>query len=54
MCWRSRRPRNWLEVLDFASPILADPIEIADGTLTARGPGLRLEWNEATIAKYLV
>lgn len=45
---------HWLEVLDFAGTILADPIKIADGTLTARGPGLGLEWNEAAIAKYLI
>jgi mandelate racemase len=43
---------HWLEVLDFAGSILADPIKITDGTLTARGPGLGLEWNEAAIAKY--
>ena len=43
---------HWLEVLDFAGSILADPIKIVDGTLTARGPGLGLEWNEAAIAKY--
>ncbi len=45
---------HWLEVLDFAGAILANPINITDGTLTARGPGLGIEWNEATIAKYLV
>jgi mandelate racemase len=43
---------HWLEVLDFASTILADPIKIVGGTLTARGPGLGLAWNEAAIAKY--
>ena len=43
---------HWLEVLDFASAILANPIKITDGTLTARGPGLGLEWNEAAIAKF--
>jgi mandelate racemase len=43
---------HWLEVLDFASTILADPIRIVEGRLTARGPGLGLEWNEAAIAKY--
>jgi mandelate racemase len=43
---------HWLEVLDFAGSIVADPIKIIDGTLTARGPGLGLEWNEAAIAKY--
>jgi mandelate racemase len=31
--------------------ILAEPIEIVDGTVTARGPGLGLEWNEAAVAK---
>ena len=45
---------HWLEVLDFAEAILASPIKIVDGTLTARGPGLGLEWNEAAIAKYLI
>jgi mandelate racemase len=45
---------HWLEVLDFAGAILANPIKIVDGALTARGPGLGLEWNEAAIAKYQV
>jgi len=45
---------HWLEVLDLAGAILADPIKIVDGTLTARGPGLGLEWNEAMVAKYLI
>jgi mandelate racemase len=45
---------HWLEVLDFAGAILADPIQIVDGTLTARGPGLGLDWNETAVAKYLI
>lgn len=45
---------HWLEVLDFAGSILASPIKIVDGTLTARGPGLGLEWNESAVAKYLI
>jgi mandelate racemase len=45
---------HWLEFLDFAGAILATPAEIVDGTVTARGPGLGLEWNEAAVAKYLV
>ncbi|MBV9561267.1 MAG: mandelate racemase [Bradyrhizobium sp.] len=45
---------DWLEVLDFAGAILAEPIRIVDGMLTARGPGLGLEWNETAVAKYLV
>jgi mandelate racemase len=45
---------HWLEVLDFAGSILANPINIVDGTLTAREPGLGLEWNESAVAKYLI
>ncbi|WP_024506809.1 enolase C-terminal domain-like protein [Bradyrhizobium sp. ARR65] len=45
---------HWLEVMDLGNAILADPIKIVDGTLTARGPGLGLEWNEPAIAKYLI
>jgi mandelate racemase len=44
---------HWLEFLDFAGAILAHPAKIVDGTLTARGPGLGLEWNETAVAKYL-
>ena len=45
---------HWLEVLDFAGSILASPIRSVDGTLTARGPGLGLEWNETAVSKYLL
>jgi hypothetical protein len=45
---------HWLEFLDFAGAILAQPARIVDGTLTARGPGLGLEWDEAAVKKYLV
>ena len=45
---------HWLEVLDLARTILTEPIEIVDGTVTARGHGLGLSWDETAIAKYLV
>jgi mandelate racemase len=45
---------HWLEVLDLAHAVLGEPIQIVDGTLTARGPGLGLEWDEAAVAKYLI
>jgi len=45
---------HWLEVLDFAGAILADPFKIVDGAITAKGPGLGIEWNETAVAKYLV
>ena len=44
---------HWLEFLDFAGAILAQPAEIVDGAVTARGPGLGLEWNETAVEKYL-
>ncbi|MDO8401698.1 MAG: enolase C-terminal domain-like protein [Bradyrhizobium sp.] len=45
---------HWLEVLDLARAVLAEPIRIVDGTVTARGPGLGLTWNETEVTKYLV
>jgi mandelate racemase len=45
---------HWLEVLDLARAILTEPIEIVDGTVTARGHGLGLSWDEAAVAKYIV
>ncbi len=45
---------HWLEVLDLARAILAEPIQIVDGTVTARGHGLGLSWDEAAVAKYVV
>ncbi|THD70304.1 MAG: mandelate racemase [Bradyrhizobium sp.] len=45
---------HWLEVLDLARAILAEPIQIVDGAVTARGHGLGLSWNETAVAKYLV
>ena len=46
---------HWLEVLDLA-PRHPRPArsEIVDGAVTARGPGLGLEWDEAAVAKYSV
>jgi mandelate racemase len=45
---------HWIEYLDLARAILAEPVEIVDGTITARGPGLGLSWDETAVAKYLV
>jgi mandelate racemase len=43
---------HWLEVLDLGRAILAEPLQIVDGSVAARGPGLGLSWNEAAVAKY--
>jgi mandelate racemase len=32
--------------------VLAEPVKIIDGTVTARGPGLGLSWDEAAVRKY--
>ena len=45
---------HWLEVLDLGRAILAEPLQIVNGSLTARGPGLGLSWNAAAVAKYSV
>ena len=43
---------HWLEYLDLARAVLAEPVQIVDGTVTARGPGLGLTWDEAAVRKY--
>ena len=43
---------HWIEYLDIARAIVAEPVQIVDGTITARGHGLGLSWNEAAVAKY--
>ncbi|HEV7409320.1 MAG TPA: enolase C-terminal domain-like protein [Bradyrhizobium sp.] len=45
---------HWLEVLDLGRAILAEPLQIVDGSVTARGTGLGLVWDEAAVAKYSV
>jgi len=45
---------HWIEYLDLARAILAEPVQIVDGTITARGPGLGLSWEETAVGKYLV
>lgn len=45
---------HWLELLDIAGAILVNPVQVTDGTVTARGPGLGLTWNESAVAKYQV
>ena len=45
---------HWIEYLDLARAVVAEPVTIVDGTITARGHGLGLSWDEAAVAKYLV
>ena len=44
---------HYLEYLDLAGAVLAEPPMFADGQVTARGPGLGLTWDEAAVKRYL-
>lgn len=45
---------DWLEYMDFGSAVLAQPLAVVDGCVTAQGPGLGLQWDEAAVARYEV
>lgn len=45
---------HWLEYLDLAHAVLAQPVEIVEGSVTARGPGLGISWDETAVAKYSI
>ena len=44
---------HWLEYLDIAGAILAEPHCAIKGTVTAKGPGFGLEWDESAIARFI-
>ncbi|MDP2249767.1 MAG: enolase C-terminal domain-like protein [Hydrogenophaga sp.] len=47
--------RHWLEYVDWASPILAQPMEIQGGMATALDtPGTGIDWDEAAVQRYRV
>ena len=47
--------RHWLEFVDWASPILARPMEILDGKASVPdAPGSGIEWDELAVSRYLV
>jgi mandelate racemase len=47
--------RHWLEYVDWATPVLAEPLKVIDGTLTPPDrPGMGLRWDEDTVARYRV
>ena len=45
---------HYLEYLDLAGAVLVEPLRVQDGCVTARGPGLGMDWDEAAVARYLV
>jgi mandelate racemase len=45
---------HYLEVLDIARSILAEPLVVENGAVTPRGPGFGLEWDEDAVARYAI
>ena len=45
---------HYLEYLDMAGAILAEPVRPIDGMITARGPGLGMAWDENALARFVV
>lgn len=44
---------HWLEYVDWASAILAEPLQIKDGAaLIPARPGTGVSWNDAAVARY--
>jgi len=44
---------HWLEYVDWADPILEEPVRIENGRVTGvAGPGLGMKWNEKAVRKY--
>ena len=46
---------HWLEYVDWAAPVLKQPIEIRDGhAIISNRPGAGIEWNEEAVTRYRV
>ena len=44
---------HWLEYMDWASPILREPVVVRDGFVQpAAGPGCGVEWDEEALARF--
>lgn len=43
---------HWLEHLDIARQILVEPCTMEHGTVTAKGPGLGLAWDERAVQRF--
>jgi mandelate racemase len=43
---------SWCEYLDLAGAVLTEPLIPDKGKITARGPGLGIEWDEKAVHKY--
>jgi mandelate racemase len=45
---------HYLEYLDMAGAILAEPVRPVGGMVTAIGPGLGIAWDEDALARFAV
>ena len=46
---------HWLEYVDWANPILEEPLEIEDGHASVSGkPGIGMSWDEEAVRRYAV
>ena len=43
---------HYLEFMDLAHAVIAEPPPFADGKVTAAGPGLGMDWDEAAVERY--
>lgn len=47
--------RHWLEYVDWASPVLVEPVVVRDGMVTVpERAGTGIEWDESAVARHLV
>jgi mandelate racemase len=45
--------RHWLEYVDWANPILDEPVQISDGhAIVPARPGLGIKWNEKAVSRF--
>ena len=46
---------HWLEYVDWAAPVLREPLAVKDGHVQIRNaPGSGVEWDEKAVARYLI
>jgi mandelate racemase len=47
--------RHWLEYVEFAGPILQEPLTIENGhAIASDAPGSGIDWNESEVSRYLI
>ena len=47
--------RHWLEYVDWAAPVLKNPLAVVDGHATAAdAAGIGMDWDEAAVSRYAV